>query len=283
MADPSINEGTPRHAGHMAAAGSAPAAAPAPRLTRVRAAGSGGSSSEAPRPIDSATAASLDTIEAGEGAVVATRDNAADAAEAAIASRHASGAQKRMSAKRRPRVERAEEDVQVNPAVVAAIAVAAVAVIALIAFLVSRALSSAPVPEDPNVPDEPAIERTSVTSDESLEYDGYTYGFRQDPSGAYALIRTAESGEPLSLMQLSGTPVEIVLYDGAFVIPENLANGTWDIMAYSLADGSMGSQLVNAEGNPVTGEGAIATANLDGTDLVLELEGGGSQRVPLVF
>ena len=282
MPDSNSYEGTARRASHMAPAG-APASARASQPARVRTSDAPGTSSTAPRPIDSNAAAALPTLEAGEGAVVATRDNAADAAEAAIASRHATGAKKRMSAKARPHVERAEQDVEINPALVAGIAVAALAVIALVAFLVSRALSSAPAPQDPNAPGEPQIERTTVTSDDAIDYDGYTYAFRQDPGGAYALVRTAESGEPLSLMQLSGTPVEIVLYDGAFVIPENLADGTWDIMAYSLADGSMSSQLVNADGAPVTGEGVISAATLDGTDLVLELEGGGQQRIPLVF
>ena len=161
--------------------------------------------------------------------------------------------------------------------------IAAALVVLVVGFLGWRALSS--LPSEVEVPEDAGrTERTAVdlAQDDAtgIEYDGYVYTTRES-GGQYSFVRTTEDGsEPLELFKLEGTPVSIVLYDGAFVVSENTAAG-WDVMAYMLGDGSVASALVGADGNPVAGEGALVSATLDGDDLVLETQDGTTLSVPL--
>ena len=42
--------------------------------------------------------------------------------------------------------------------------------------------------------------------------------------------------QPLSLVELPGTPIGLLFYNGTFYMPENLEDGTWDVMCYTLGD-----------------------------------------------
>ena len=145
-----------------------------------------------------------------------------------------------------------------------------------------RALASLSGVTD-DVEDAGRVERTEVDAQaesQGIEYDGYLYETRES-GGSYSFVRTTEDGaDPLELFKLSGSPVSIVLYDGAFVIAENTASG-WDVIAYMLGDGSVASELVGPDGNPVAGEGTLVSATLDGDDLVLVTEDGSITSVPL--
>lgn len=45
-------------------------------------------------------------------------------------------------------------------------------------------------------------------------------------------------------------PVALCLHEGTLFVPENLSDGTWDVICYVVADGSTPAQLLNGDGQP---------------------------------
>ena len=213
--------------------------------------------------------------------VTANRENAAEAARA-TKGRRARGARrsKRLSAAAGRNVSHREvalDDSRHSRKVTVALFVAAAVVVALVSFLLVRAWDSTSNEPKPST----RVERTDAKADQAVSYDGYSYSIKQT-SGKYAFVRTSgDDSNPLTLFELAGEPVGIVLCDGAYCIPENLSDGTWDVMAYAMGDGSVATQLVGSDGKAVTGTGKLKSATLDGTDLVLTDESGNQTRVPL--
>lgn len=229
-------------------------------------------SSDAPRAVGETGA---------QGAVTANRGNAAEAARA-TKGRRARGARrsKRLSAAAGRNVSRREvalDDSQHSRKVTVALFVAAAVVVALVSFLLVRAWNSTSNEPEPST----RVERTDAKADQAVSYDGYSYSI-QETSGKYAFVRTSgDDSDPLTLFELAGEPMGIVLCDGAYCIPENLSDGTWDVMAYAMGDGSVATQLMGSDGKAVTGTGKLKSAVLDGTDLVLTDESDNQTRVPL--
>ncbi len=94
-------------------------------------------------------------------------------------------------------------------------------------------------------------------------------------------MRTAEDGSsPLTIFNLDGKPVTVVLYNGSFLIPENLDN-TWNVMAWVNADGSLPNILTRDGDNPVQGDGQISSASLDGSHLQLNFDNGATDSIPI--
>lgn len=235
-------------------------------------------SSDAPRPTPVGDTTAFSTLGSGQGAVISSRETAADAAAAARGGRAAGPAQsRRLAAAARRNVRPRRERLQTNRRLFVCLGVAALAVVAVVAFLVVRAVNSTNAPADAGE----RVERTDVAPDESVSYDDYTYSIEQGPDGSYSFVRTQGDGEPLALFVLEGEPVQLVLCDGAYLIPENLPDGTWDVVAYTMGDGSVTTQLANPDGSPVTGEGRLASAALEGSELVLTDEAGSVTRVPV--
>ena len=236
-------------------------------------------SSDAPRAVGETGAFS--TISGAQGAVTANRGNAAEAARA-TKGRRARGARrsKRLSAAAGRNVSRREvalDDSQHSRKVTVALLVAAAVVVALVSFLLVRAWNSTSNEPEPST----RVERTDAKADQAVSYDGYSYSI-QETSGKYAFVRTSgDDSDPLTLFELAGEPMGIVLCDGAYCIPENLSDGTWDVMAYAMGDGSVATQLMGSDGKAVTGTGKLKSAVLDGTDLVLTDESDNQTRVPL--
>ena len=84
------------------------------------------------------------------------------------------------------------------------------------------------------------------------------------------------------LFELKGEPVTLILHDSAFVVPENLSDGTWDVMALTLGGGGMPMQVTDSEGNPVVGTGRIAEASLDEDIVVVTTDAGEQVSISLV-
>ena len=237
-----------------------------------------------PLPLTAEQTGSFARLSSGQGAVTANRENAADVAEASRAKRrHAATSSRKLSQAARKNVSARDTKIQTNRRLFAIIGVAALLVVAVLGFIGWRALSS--LSSEVEVPEGAGrAERAEVDLSQddagAIEYDGYVYT-TMESGGSYSFVRTTEGGsEPLELFKLSGTPVSIVLYDGAFIVSENTSSG-WDVMAYMLGDGSVASELVGADGNPVGGEGTLVSATLNGDELLLGLEDGSSLSVPL--
>jgi hypothetical protein len=151
-----------------------------------------------------------------------------------------------------------------------------VALIVVVVFVVSRLNAPAQIEEPPAVP-----EQTVVAKDQGVTVRGYSYRLKEK-GGKYQLMEESQTSgaDPVSLGDLPGTPAGMVLYDGAIIIPENLKDGTWDIMAYTI--GSGWSQLMDQEGKATTGKGELTGVELNSTTLLLTV-GSEHVEVPLVW
>lgn len=230
---------------------------------------------DAPRPIgvDPAETGAFRKLSGGEGAVLTSRDNAEEAAAAARSHMQRKGRRGsvRLQGRNRPKVSHNSQGLQVNRNLFIGIAIAAAVVVIALVVVFSSALNSATQSGDGTSAQNQ--EQQQVASNDYLTYHGQNYGLVNTDSG-WVLAQLDENGAyKATMVQLAGTPVSLALYNGAFIIPENL-EGTWDVIAYVPADGSMASAVVGSDGNPVGGDGQISEAKLDGSDLVITTDSG---------
>lgn len=213
----------------------------------------------APQPVDadSVERGSFSRLGEGQG-VVSTSNGTHRPTSGASVARHA----KSVEAK------------PIGKHVIAIIVVGAVAAIALAVFLFVRILNAGGARQGQTV-----VEQTVVSQEDAIAYRGFSYALAQK-DGKYVLVETAESGsgKTVELGDLPGAPACLVLYDGALIIPENLSDGSWDVMAYTI--GSGWSSLMSSDGSTVGGSGTIGSGALEGSDLVLQVDGQ-TMRVPL--
>lgn len=161
--------------------------------------------------------------------------------------------------------------------IVAALATVVIVVLGVIGFRALHSQGEAVKPQ---------MERKQSAVEEKLSFNDHTYSLAKSQSGTWELFAQREDqgskdGDKTLLMQLEGTPVQLILYDGGLLIPENLPNGSYKVISYTLADGSVPSTLLNLEGKPVSGKGTIKTATLDGDRLVLDMDQQGAIKVDL--
>lgn len=146
---------------------------------------------------------------------------------------------------------------------VAALLAIAVAVIAFVRVL------DAPAPAVEQVV-EPT--RMAAEVDQGIVSRGVTYEL-VDEGGVYQLVETVSEGDDKSvpLGGLEGTPAGLILYDGAIIIPQNLDDDTWNVVAYTI--GSGWSHIMDRSGDVVAGNGTVTDADLDGSVAVLTVDG----------
>jgi hypothetical protein len=207
----------------------------------------------APQPVDAETVANgtFERLEEGQGAVSAGRRAGAHLAD--------------------------DKDEELDKRTITLLAAGMlVALIVVVVFVVSRLNAPAQIEEPPEVP-----EQTVVAKDQGVTVRGYSYRLKEK-GGKYQLMEESQTSgaDPVSLGDLPGTPAGMVLYDGAIIIPENLKDGTWDIMAYTI--GSGWSQLMDQEGKATTGKGELTGVELNSTTLLLTV-GSEHVEVPLVW
>ena len=234
---------------------------------------------DAPRPIgvDPSETGSFQRIGAADGARVTTRANASETASFRLEKARPIEAV-RMSSAGRPQVERHDVSVKPNGRVFIGLAAAALVVLVVVGTLITRALTSVE-----QVPEKGVEEQTQSANGEGIEYRGTTYAVTQQEGGAWALTALSEDSQtPAVLYELSGEPVTLILYNTVFVIPENLADGTWDLIAYPLGGGSVAQRVNDGAGNPVVGQGQITTATLVGDAVDITCADGSTSSVSLV-
>jgi hypothetical protein len=233
---------------------------------------------DAPRPIDvdPSETGSFERIGAADGARVTTRANASQTASFRLENARPMEAV-RMSSAGRPHVERHETVVQTNKKVFVMLALAAVLVVGGTGWLISRALGSMDKEETPT-----EVEQTQVEPGKGIQYHGTTYMLSKQETGVYALTSTSEGSEnPATIYELKGTPVALVLYNTIFIIPENLPDGTWDLIAHPLGGGSVTQQVTDGNGQPIVRQGEISEALLSGSEVLITTTDGGSFTVSL--
>ena len=214
---------------------------------------------EAPRPVDADSVArgAFNHLEEGEGAVSA-------------AARRREDSQQRVQ-------QHDNTSLPMSRRTYGIIVGAAVVAIVVTVVVFVRALNG---PES-SANQSAEVEQTAVAVDEDIVLRGGKYEIVQN-EGTYQLVEIHEGdgGQRVLLGDIEGTPMSLILYDGALIIPENLSDGTWDVLAYTI--GSGWSQITDQEGGAVGGTGTIDAATLEGSTVVLTTDG---QRVevPLVW
>lgn len=208
----------------------------------------------APRPVDDSTA-SFERLSSTEGAVMG-----ADAV-------------------REQEGDRDDDEQRPSRRFTVVLAIAVVVVIAAGFYLFANSCSSR---QPSTQQDQQTVtEQTQTTVDNSIEYRGATYALATNDSGAYVLRETNSADgtqATVDLAQLDGTPVTLVLYNGAFIMPENKADGTWDVISYTIGSGA--GPISSQSGDPYGGQGNISDASLDGSNLNLTIDGS-QQTIPL--
>ena len=242
---------------------------------------------DAPRPIgvNPSEPGSLQRISASEGARVENRDNVGSVSADSTSSwsNVGMGARKRMGKAHRPlRRREAADGRPMGGRMRWIVAPLAVLVLVILFFLLRGCLDA----KQTDVPEQAQVEQTQTTPAGSIEYRGTTYSIEKQDDGAYALVgRTEGATDATVFMQFDGEPIQLVLYNGAFIIPENTSDG-WDVMAYTIGSGSVGAQVVDADGEPVGGTGhSISSVELkesEGTMLVTD-DAGTVTTVALAF
>lgn len=226
---------------------------------------------DAPRPInvDPAQTGAFHTITPGQGAVLSTRETAARAADAARESLP-SDKKKRTTPSTPPTRS------------LVAVIVVAVLVILLLAVGLYGCLSSATPQDDPQAASvaNTVAPETSVAPSQRVTVSGYTYGFTKQSDGKTALARMSQA-ESNAVCTLSGTPIALVSWHETIYVPENLPDGSWDIVSYMAVDGAMPSQLLKGDGQPYGGSATLSSASLEGDTITLTTSENEEIVVPL--
>ena len=213
----------------------------------------------------------LMTLSSGEGAKVTNRDNASDAADRARGAQARRHEQRRLAGDNRPSYARHEEKkVKKSPVAIVALIVAALVVAGVLIFVFSRCAGS--VAENPATLSL-VTSKTQVAPGETLSYGGESYELREK-DGTWKLVSLSD--EESALMVLDGKPVALVLYEGNLFVPENLSDGTWEIMWYPADSGAAYEPAPGGNGT-----GSVSKAEIDGSNLVLTLDSGETVSWPL--
>lgn len=234
----------------------------------------------APHPvkIDPNAIEPLETLTSGEGAVIQDRAHKAETAQMVRKQLQENSKKSRIKAGVHPRVKKhmAPRKKMARPVFIG-ICSCAIVVVALLIGIIAAALNAPSTSLEPSQ----RVEQTQAKSEEGIEYDGYTYRVAQQEDGTWAFVRSTNDGSSaITIFSLEGIPVTVVLYNGAFVIPENLDN-LWKVMVWVNADASIPDVLTRGDNEPVQGDGSIASASLDGSNLVLNFDNDVTDTVPL--
>lgn len=213
----------------------------------------------APKPIDTGSIdrGAFETLSHNDGAMRARREpRRSSNGRSSSAARHDAGS--------RPS---SGQVVRLSRRTLIGLCVAACLVIALCVTLFVRVLS-APVPGSEELTNEAALagEQTEAANAE------ITYELREN-NGSYSLVelRPEGDGQGVVVGNLPGQPVDLIMYEGTALVPENLSDGTWEVSAYTI-DGSW-TPIAKQDGTAVGGKGVISEASLDGAALRLVVDG----------
>ncbi len=222
--------------------------------------------------VDPEVSGVLPKLHAGSGVVVTNRDNAASTTGsfAPIDQRRLRGAQ-RPDAPQRTDVRHSFKN-----------SIALLVGLVLVFFAIMYVMFSTPDDDAPVTNNTTAEQRVKVASDGEVEFRDTIYTLSQS-GNSWELIGKPKrgGGEARRYLTFDGTPVSLILFEGGFIIPENLSNGTWDVITYTVSDGSVAAKLVDPQGQAVGGPGKVDKAEVSGDSLVLTLNSGETKNVKL--
>ncbi len=214
----------------------------------------------------------LPKLDAGEGAVITNRSNAASTTGsfAPIDAR-------RLNAAKRASMSRQAHSAKLTPKK------AFILLVSFIAFFAGLYHLTFNQPEDVvSQSTQTSEQRVKVAQDGEVEFRDFIFSLSKSDD-SWELIGRPKSGEGevRKYLTFEGTPVSLILFEGGFIVPENRSDDTWDIVTYTVSDGSIPSKLSDAQGNPIIGKGKVASAEVSGNSLNMTFEGGGTKSLSL--
>jgi len=256
------NQGAGRHARHTAGQ-PAPTrrSVSTPRMREVSASG---------RPIDvtradeeretrasAARADMLDTLSAGQGARVTNRGNASEAADRARAN-----AEHRFET----RHGRGSRSV-IDPRRIVIVVAAAILVLVAIFSIVKCATGNEDSSDDSTGTDQTTSSSSSsnsvVVPEGGVTYDGVVFTLSRQSDGLWTVVGDDGVNSPATVFGVDGTPFSLLIYNNVLVVPEDNADGTWDVAAYMLGSDSLPTLVTDSDGDTVSGSGEITAAVLN--------------------
>jgi hypothetical protein len=225
--------------------------------------------SSSPRPIgvDPAETGSFQRLNVGEGATITTRENAEAGRTAAMTALKVD--HRRIDETSRPKVSSRQTEVKHDRRIYVALAIFAVVLVAAGFVLVRQIFFSGQL--EGSAAEAPL---TQADIGQTISYAGASYALMEQGDGSFALTYQPEgSTAPQVLCTLVGHPTQLFLYNGTFVIPENLGE-SWDVVAFMRGISTEATAVTDADGAAITGEGSVVAASLDGSMLHVTTDAG---------
>ena len=120
-----------------------------------------------------------------------------------------------------------------------------------------------------------------VAVGESVHYAGDAYALVQGDDGTWELVCTSASGASSTLFLIEGEPIALARMADTILIPENRGGG-WDVVCYVINGQGSATYVVDESGSVAGGEGEAASAELQGTSIVVTDAAGAAHEVSLV-
>lgn len=206
-----------------------------------------------------ARADTLGTLSAGQGARVTNRGNASEAADRARAN-----AEHRFET-RHGHGSRSVIDPRRIVIVVAAAILVLVAMVAIVRCAASDGSSSDASTSADQAASSSSSSSSVVVPDGGVAYDGIVFTLSQQSDGLWTVVGNDGVNEPATVFGVDGTPFSLLIYNNVLVVPENNADGTWDVAAYMLGSDSLPTLVTDSDGDAVSGSGEITAATLSGS------------------
>lgn len=235
----------------------------------------------------------ISTIRSGQGARVTTRKNAAEVADKARKK-----AEKRYF-ERHPEAKASD----VGPArsgrnvvLLVIMAILALAIVFVVGSCVTGLVSGSGEKDDAPTQtlqlteQEQQLQEQQLANDagseqvaagESVHYAGDAYALVQGDDGTWELVCTSASGASSTLFLIEGEPIALARMADTILIPENRGGG-WDVVCYVINGQGSATYVVDESGSVAGGEGEAASAELQGTSIVVTDAAGAAHEVSLV-
>jgi len=258
------NQSAGRHARH-AAGQPAPTrrSAPTPRMRETSASGQpinvARTDDEYGSHVSAARTDALNTLSAGQGARVTDRGNASEAADRARAN-----AERRFETRHGHGSKPTTDPRRIVTVVIAAMLVL-VAVFAIVRCATSGESSSNTSTSTDQSTSSSSSSSSIVVPDGGVTYDGIIFTLSQQSDGLWTVVGDDGVNSPATVFGVDGTPFSLLIYNNVLVVPENNADGTWDVAAYMLGSDSLPTLVTDSNGDTISGSGEITAAILSGS------------------
>lgn len=217
--------------------------------------------------------ASFQTLKEGQGAVVQTKENAASTT-GALNLEHV-----RLPASHKPQISKNSERNRSNLRNKVSLYAALACVLLGLGFWFYNSSKGL------NIPVQDTQSSAQYLSGDEVELNDNIFSIVKNNQGIFTLMSKpvrSSQGEVREYCKFEGEPVKLLLYKDSFIIGENLANSSWDVVIYNPSSGSIVTKLTDKDGNALQGSGLITSIEIQGDELKVVLSDGSTKTQSLV-